>query len=501
MSSSDIQQRCKQPEALAHWLEGLEQLEDIAAANQLYAFLSQLKKQPGLFDAHVCLAGLTALPYRVHTLAKGLEKLHLKNPQQPKIAQLNTALLRQSAWLLTQCAQVASSTTQCTAWFNHALYFQGLAHYTSVLAYQRPSGSLWRDMGQTYQRALQADVVDSPLEPDTVLDARLNTLHKTLKRTLLFTISNPYRLSVTEIQKWFDFCAEIQPTLQWQSATDKTTEGWIWHYDNEQLPIPWQADDNLKNSLRFHSDELHKAHRLGQINWPLQNPAILLHTLNHYKDIANSTAMALPSHHVFISETERVMTFFQKHIREGLVWTMNSPSPVDLNFSSLELHQESTSAHRVERVSRDAIWGDGKKDDVLSLHEFGAMKAYKTDAPGFFVTESIRAPLHHQDLLALYGKELMPSLAIVRRLEYSPNKNVQKALIQVLPGKVTPVILQEEGSGIALLLNHQEEMQCFVLPQRLDTKRVLKTQQCQLVLNKVMEVTVSFMRFAVESVV
>lgn len=495
MPTAIVQRLSSDETALSEWLARLNNMNGIAASNEAYKLIIALKKEANRIEPAALRHVVTQITPLALYLSDFLEKNYL-DKIAPRISQLNTHLLRQLASLHLGCAETAEIGEK-TQHYNYALQMQGIVHYLRVLSYELPSSSLWAEMGKTYQAALDLQITDAISSNLPPAMKKLNTIEKIVKRNLLFAVCNAYQLSRPNIQALFRFCTEQHAYLELNRLGDTSNEGFCWTYTTKQPPYPIKHPAEGKNGIIFNAEPLIKAQRQGLLSWPIPEPSPILNALTNYKNLINSQQTALPNNYVFISEFERVVTFFNAHIRLELVWTMNSPTPEHLNFSSLELLQEDQG--KKERVSHEEIWGRSK-DEILRLAstDFGAIKTVKTDASGFFVCDAIRAKLRDQDLLALYGKDLRPYLAIVRRLEPTKLAHMQKALIEILPGTVKTVTIgDEETSSMALLRRHQDTTQLFLAPEKHATGSELQTSLGPVLLDRLIEATPYFMRYKI----
>lgn len=495
MPTAIVQRLSTDEAALSEWLANLNNMNDIAASNEAYKLIVALKKEADRIDPAALRHVVMQITPLALYLSDFLEKNYL-DKITPRIARLNSHLLRQLASLHSRCAESAD-IDQKIRHYNYALQMQGVVHYLRVLSYELPSSSLWAEMGRIYQTAIDLRITDAVSINLPPAMKKLNTIEKIVKRNLLFAICNAYRLSRPNIQTLFRFCTEQHAYLELHRLGDTSNEGFCWPYITKQQPYPIKHPADGKNGMIFNAEPLIRAQRQGFLSWPMPDPSHILNALTNYKNLISSQLTALPNSHVFISEFDRVVTFFNAHIRSELVWTMNSPTPEHLNFSSLELIQEER--RKTERISHEDIWGK-PKDEILRLAstDFGAIKTVKTDIPGFFVCDTIRAKLRDQDLLALYGSDLKPYLAIVRRLEQTKLAHMQKALIEILPGSVkTVTIWDEKTPATALLRKHKDITQLFLAPEKYATGSVLQTSIGQAMLERLIEVTPYFMRYQI----
>ncbi|MGZ4998896.1 MAG: hypothetical protein ACXV7F_01260, partial [Methylomonas sp.] len=382
MPTAIVQRLSADENALSEWLARLGGMNAIAASNEAYKFIVELKKEADKIDPAALQQTVMQITPLALYLSDFLEKTYLDKTAH-RIAQLNTHLLRYLASLHRRCAE-AADTDQKIRHYSHALHMQGIVHYLRVLSYDHPSSSLWGEMGKIYQTALDLQIADAAADNLPPPINKLNSIEKIVKRNLLFTICNAYRLSRPDIQALFRFCTEQQAYLELNKLGENSHEGFCWPYTTKQQPYPIKHPAEGKNGVIFNVEPLIKAQRQGLLSWPVADPRPILSALTNYQNLISSQQTALPNNLVFISEFDRVIAFFNAHIRMGLAWTMNSPTPEHLNFSSLELAKDGEG--KKEPVSHEEIWGR-PKDEILKLAstDFGAIKTVKTDVAGFFV--------------------------------------------------------------------------------------------------------------------
>lgn len=495
MHSAIVKRLSTDQAAFSDWLAKLNTLNGMTASNDFYKFISALKKEAGNIDPSILHQVVMQLTPTGLYLSDFLEKNYLNN-LAPRIAQLNIYLMRQLASLHLRAAEAANEEQKIDH-YNYALQIQGIGHYLSVLSYEHPSSSIWSEMGIAYRAAVDQQLISHVSHRLLPTLQKLDSIEKALKRNLLFAVCDAYRLARPAIQTLFKFCNDQYNHLELHRLGAGSNDGFCWPYTTKQPPFPIQTVAEGKNGLIFNAEPLAKAQRQGLIHWPISEPSPLVNALTNYKSLINSPSTVLPSNQVFISEFERVAAFYNAHIRMEQVWIVNSPTTEHLNFSSLELLPENQD--QKERVSHEEIWGK-PKDEILKLvsTDFGALKSTKTNSPGFFVSEAIRAKLRDRDLLALYGRDLKPYLAIVRRLEPGKSSNIQKALIEILPGDVKPLsVLDEKHPALAIVLKQQDSTQAFLPPGKYATGSSLQTGMGLVTLERLMEATTHFMRYQI----
>ena len=155
-----------------------------------------------------------------------------------------------------------------------------------------------------------------------------------------------------------------------------------------------------------------------------------------------------------------------------------------------------------KKVTTTEIWGEIKPDsskiERIEL-EFGAQKANLTKLPGFLAVEWMVVDVSFNGLIVMYGVDMIPSVAVVRRLESNGRaSSTQKGIIEVFGGNVSLVeFVGVDGPQKGLLLKQDEAYELILGINRNVVGSVLKLKQGDVLLNGVLESTRTFIRYAV----
>ena len=456
-------------QALACWLDSLTDKDTLASSMMMYNAISAIKKSTHSYDAEVLFSFAEAcLPHALQQ-ADLLENLYLKNPKHSKLINLAMSLLRNLANLYTQTFTQLTDEQKLLALLG-LQYLLSHVHYLRVLSYQPHSESIWRDLGKVFKWTCQFELTRTPTNPTWLPETSDLTLETLCKHHLLFSCCNAYSLQPAEIQNLYRLSRTLGKYVQLNRLGPDTKEGFCWEYDGSDLPKPIKKRPEQSDHLLFNVESLLHAQRIGQIDWPFPQPERILAPLSQYLEFTRNTPPVLPRHHVFVAGLKQVILFYRRHLKDGRVSLISSPAPDQLNFSSLDLYQEPSPIKQVDHVTRDDIWGieKNKSERNLEAKQFGALKTFATNAPNYVLFESIKVSVKPGDVLVLYGKQLTPQLAFVRRLNTADAK-IQKGLLEIIVATVQPFdFFDSKQSRAGLRLTHPDGQHSLLLTGKIN---------------------------------
>ncbi|MCK5479344.1 MAG: hypothetical protein KAI44_10525, partial [Methylococcales bacterium] len=226
--------------------------------------------------------------------------------------------------------------------------------------------------------------------------------------------------------------------------------------------------------------------------------------LSNYQAI-NESIFSLPRHYVFLFGFEQIIEFLSRLVRNNSLSTFKAPSVDELNFSSLNLTPtQQKKSYKIDDISD--IWGDDKSELENIELMFGAQKTYQTKLSGFLSVEWMKVEASFNGLILMYGKDMKSSIAVVRKLEKGGGGsnfkngviNVQKGVIEVLKGSVSVVdLINGVEQRKAVLLTQDDTYEMILAVDRYVTGSVLKLKQGEAVLDRMLEFTPFFVRYAV----
>lgn len=179
--------------SISKWLSQLTSSDVISAGHEVFKVVKILKKEIDDVDRESLeLIVERITPVVMHTCSF-LEKALLGKSdsltvQQRKIAQLNTLLLRNLAFLHVYLAEHTIDLENKNLHANYGLQLIGLALYSSALSYEKPAFSLWNMAGDIYKTAVTDDILEETVKKPLAVFDELPTISSVLKRNLLFSI-------------------------------------------------------------------------------------------------------------------------------------------------------------------------------------------------------------------------------------------------------------------------------------------------------------------------
>jgi len=434
------------------------------------------------------------------TLSATLEKAIIKYPQKRKSAQLSTRLLRNIVFLHVYLAGQLDHQSDQLLHANYAIQFVGVALKHAALSYERPSNLLWECMSECYVLALHEDFLDRTVKNLLTEFKVLSTISLALKRLLLFSLANPYQYSQKDILSLYDFCTQNSVLIHFVHQGMSLDHVFCWDYtaNDSFQPVYTRSEKLPYNSVLFHTNALvHAKHNKALT---IEGADLLIASLNQYRDLVASTKFTLAEPFIFVSSFEQVFEFFSTHIHKHQILIINTPTPKDLNFSSLELLEEKEKKKVVEHVSPTDIWGSkqGLKEKVRL--KFGSLKLVQTSLPLIFVAESVEAKLVSGDIFICYDSSLKLALGITRHVELKQQGAIQKSVVELCRGQVS--LLQQTGPVTettiqALLLENEAKHELFLASGKYSMGTVLEFDQIEVVLERLLELSPTFMRYAV----
>jgi len=506
--------------SISSWLSQLNTSDSALAGHDIFKVLKILKNKADDIDIDSLELVVNRLnPVVVYT-STYLEKIFFDkgrslSVQQRKVAQLSILLLRYLAILHVNLAARSFDRDNKTLHGNYAAQLIGLAFYNYALSYEKNSSSLWGSLGEIYALAVKGEYLDGDVSKPLSVFGKLPTIEAVLKRNLLFSVANCYDFSHKEIKTYFTFCSLNYGLVEFDRLSVKSNEGYVWEYESGQQPVPFAGKIDVKPlsqfelaasgtkiipKLFFNMEPLFTAIKFSDVECPLAGELHLLEHLSSYKDI-DAQGFSLPKKYIFVFGLEQCVEFFSKLENVSANVTFKRPSIDDLNFSSMNLKPLQVIKQK-KKVTTTEIWGEIKPDsskiERIEL-EFGAQKANLTKLPGFLAVEWMMVDVSFNGLIVMYGADMIPSVAVVRRLESNDRASVtQKGIIEVLGGSVSLVeIVGIDGPQKGLLLKQDEAYELILGIHRNVVGSVLKLKQGDVLLNGVLESTRTFIRYAV----
>ena len=510
--------------SISSWLSQLNSTDVVSVGHEVFKVVNILKKEVDDVNREsleLIVERLT--PVVIHT-SGFLEKVFFGKSdnltgQQRKIAQLNTLLLRYLAFLHVYLAEHTTDLENKNLHANYGVQLIGFALYSSALSYEKPAFSLWNMAGDIYKTALTDDILEDTIKKPLAVFDKLPTINSVLKRNLLFSIGINYNFNHQQIKYYFDFCSLHRELVVLDRLSIKNSPGYCWEYASGQKPFPVtsKSDDQsiskleiaatgivMQPKLYFNVEPLLSAFDHSVVDVPFDESVGFVEHLSNYQAI-NESNFSLPRHYVFLFGFDQIIEYLSRLVRENSLSTFKAPSVDELNFSSLDLMPtQQKKSHKIDDISD--IWGDDKSELENIELMFGPQKTYQTKLSGFLSVEWMKVEASFNGLILMYGKDMKSSIAVVRRLEKGGGGsnvkngviNVQKGVIEVLKGSVSVVdLINGVEQRKAVLLTQDDTYEMILAVDRYVTGSVLKLKQGEAVLDRMLEFTPFFVRYAV----
>ena len=379
------------------------------------------------------------------------------------------------------------------------MQLSGLVFLHCALSYERPSVVLWELLSECYELSANEDLLDIPVKnPLTELQV-LPTISLALKRLLLFYLANPYRYSQNDIISLFDFCTQNSSLVKFVERGMSINHVFCWDYyaSDSFQPVYTRPEKLPEHFVLFNTHALVQNENKRSLN--IDDADFLVTLSDQYRFLLENTKFALAKSYVFASGFLQVVDFFAKHTRQQQILTINTPTPKDLNFSTLELvKKKQKKALVVEKVSSEDIWNYKKEEKEVIKLNFGAMKLVQTSQSIIYVAQTMEIKLVSGELFICYDIKLKPALGITRRVELKQRGIIQKSAVELCRGRVS--LLQQTQSVTttsAILLENESQHELFLDSGQYKIGSVLKFDHVEVVLDRLLELSPTFMRYVV----
>lgn len=484
-------------DSISAWLGQFKSSDVLLTSKAIYKVLAILQREHKVIDpADLKLAVLRLTPVVMY-LSGFLEKVILKQSIPHSAAEMSQLILNHLAFLQLQLARQANDKHHKAVHLNAAVQITGLAFQSCALSYEQPSGSLWETMRCCYQIALTNDLLNVAVKKSLPAFQDLPTIALALKRVLLFCLASPYHFSQSEIQALFDFCTQNSHLVSFvEPDAPMMAHVFCWDYgDSDSFnPVSARPVTLPEKHLLFHAYALLHSEQKSEVSLNAGLPFISY--FNYYKELLEGAQFALSKNYVFVSGCEQIFEFFAQHVRDDKISTVNAPPTVkELNFSSLALVEEQLKQKPVlEKVTSMDIWQYPEEVDI-SL-KFGAMKLSPSSQALFSVADVMSLKLAVGELFLSYDASSKLVLGISHCVDVSAHRAAQKAVVELCQGKVSALVHAFVKTR-ALLVEHKSGDQLFLMSRKYPLGSVLKFEGFDVVLDKVLDLSSAFIRYAV----
>lgn len=490
-------------QSISEWLSQLDCSDVLLNSTELYKVLSTLKKEHKKIDPAALAIIMMRLTPVVVTLSACLQQAIVKHSQTRKVAKISVRILYHVAFLHAFLARKSEQKSDKALHLNYAVQILGLSFQHCALSYENPSAFLWQCLNECYELACNENLLEMPAKNAYADFRTLSTISLALRRILLFCLTNPYGFSQQDILSLFDFCTQHSALVNFVERGMSTNCVFYWNYGvrNNYTPVYVKSETLPASCVLFNVRALIRSEVKGSLT--IDNADLLIAKLDHYKHVLEDTKFTLANPYVFVSGFKQVMEFFSKHVREQQIFAINTPRPKDLSFSTLEL--EMLQAHEmevsVEHVSSSDIWSHHKETKEESKLKLEPMKLVQTAYDLFFIAETMDVKLVSGDILVCYDSNLKPVVCITRRVESKQQTGGgQASVIELRQGRAS-LLQQTEGVPKtliqALLVENEATAELYLLPGDFKTGAVIKFEQIEVVLDRLLELSPKFMQYAV----
>ncbi len=487
-------------QSISEWLGHFKSAGVIITGQEINGVLTVLSREHAKIDVPSLQLVVMRLTPAVLYLEAFLQKTIIAKPQQVKTAQMSCHILQCMAFLHGYLAKQFTDNTQKVLHANYALQITGIAFQHYAISYERPPGELWEGMSKCYQLALHANLLDVPVEKPLPGLQVVATIALALKRNLLFCLASPYRFKQQKIQQLFLFCTQHSQSINFVQPGSSIEYVFCWDYQasNSFQPVYARPEQLPEKCVLFHAYDLLQAEQAKQ--HPSIDGPQLTRYFNYYDELLAGTKFSLSKPHVFVSGFAQIFEFFERHVRDYGISTANPPpSPKNLNFSDLDLKTDKVPKKQgMKQVASSEIWEISQDDTENIKLQFGAIKLVSTAQPLFFVAEAMQLKLAVGDVLVAYDIALKPKLGLVHCVDIKLNGKIQKSVVEICAGKVS--VLSQSQSIInnqALLLEHEAGMELFLFAGKYALGAVLKFDEKDLVLERVVSMSPKYIRYVV----
>ncbi|NOQ13866.1 MAG: hypothetical protein GQ583_05200, partial [Methyloprofundus sp.] len=160
--------------------------------------------------------------------------------------------------------------------------------------------------------------------------------------------------------------------------------------------------------------------------------------------------------------------------------------------------QQQTLEPEMDKVDSADIWGYKQEEQEEIKVQFGAMKLVETSQSLFFISETMEVKLLPGELFICFDMSLQPILGVIRHVEREQSSVIQKSVLELSSGNVS--LLQQTGVVtwmVGILLSNGAEQHLFIAPGKYKLGQVLKFDQVDIVLERLVELSPEFMCYAV----
>jgi hypothetical protein len=472
-------------ESLANWLENLNALPQIQAANQLNLALKHIKNADysatALFPILLNLTPLTLLFSGSLTVTVTQETA--ASSKSIKLGKLSIQLLRQLALLFCQLIETKqlSGADQQTGIY-YALQLIGYCLRCYSLTYEIPSNTLWKKSAELYKLAVATQILTLP-HPHKISEFKQQpTVDAVIKRNLLFSVLNPGLYKTEEINQLFQLANHHGNLLETTTANNSIEFGFYWDLQTDQPPYTVKKPNrSLPNGfLAINSQSLSHELQLGTLETSLtpslQNRLALF--LSGYHQVFNSITPGLPSRTTMITGFAAICQYLQELDKLSKISQLSGQhhdsKTINRNFSLVPLEHQRNVFETVDQTFSNQMPA-GK---LVNL--------YKTPNKNYSVAEMRGLDCLTGDIVLLYKEQHPVSIAIIRQQGSNDLNNTKQLLLDHIVGGCTIRNLSDsKHHGFAIVVAEGGEQQQVFLPPG----KYLLNNDINLLIDRAMQLT------------
>ncbi len=484
--------------AVDAWLTTINPSDTI----QLSAELHQIVKNLNQASIHTdLLFGIISrlTPITVN-LASELEQIffseiHPQDAEPHKLGRLGLHLIRELATSYHKIATDKKTSDEQFLLSSHrALHLIGQHMRLSAKISERPSSISWKISAQLYLIANKKGVSTS-LANEKIQAFNSNTsIINLLKRNLLFSISNPYRLMATEIDALFPILTEHCQLSDLGETMPEVASNFcfVLEYRSSTTPGPVLQGRHYSSAVFIETTRLIEYFQSSKFEAPFASFEKIRLRLSGYQNIMESDIPSEPKVCLIISGFDQIIPALNEQIRKNKIQQFSN----DFSEDDALLHA------RLEPLKHEPIFMASNKSNFnqFDAQKNNLTKILKTQHPDYIVAVSPPTNYAIDNLVIILNENNSPELGIIRRVLNIAQSNTMRVLIELIPGiaQCTEVI-ETKFAGPAIFISQTTKVMEVLLPPNLYvTGSKIHIGENLLMLKKLTEITPFFMRYQVK---
>ncbi len=477
--------------AISQWLDSLNLKQPVQTANDLYTVLKTLNKSPAQYQKQlpILLDTLTPITFQLCTDLQPLfcTTDDILDTKKRKIARLSINSLRYLAFLHYQLI-LETDNGLLPLYINRCIKICDLCLTQSALIYERPSQEIWKIIGQMYQLASDKALLDLLNNDATSFFNTPNTISKSTKAILLFSLCKPYYLNQHEIIRLHTLLDQYSDLLIVNHQyTETCTHNWNYSRTAPAQIISPSLDTEF-STLYLDNRLLRpilQAENFSAIATKLSTHQARIPSLNKERAIRKQIAYGI----------QAVSELIEQHARTTKI---NRTSRQLLSIADkLEL-QPFDHEKTPEKVFSEDIW----KNNKISTNTT-QIALIKEDLDSDFLLVELNDFLGTaEEIILVFDVEKKPRLGIIRHI--SQLKNEQKTyqlLVEKISSelKATTMVNQHQAHKAITCSMPNKTSFLLVAPNKYSTASTVEINQQTFTLTRLFESTENFMMYQIQA--